>query len=66
MGSVDSPFLAINTVHHHVDQITETEPKLAEAAQFIKNIYMLMTLLERQTQLQRQQSYEKIYKRYSQ
>ena len=56
MGSVDSPFLAINTVHHHVDQITETEPKLAEAAQFIKNIYMLMTLLERQIQLQRQQS----------
>ena len=36
MGSVDSQFLAINTVHHHVDQITEKEPKLAEAAQFIK------------------------------
>ena len=36
MGSVDSPFLAINTVHHHVDQIIKTKPNLKEAAEFIK------------------------------
>ena len=36
MGSVDSPFLAINTVHHHLDQIIKTKPKLKQAAEFIK------------------------------
>ena len=39
MGSVDSPFLAINTVHHHLDQIIKTKPKLKQAAEFIK-IYL--------------------------
>ena len=36
MGSVDSPFLAINTVHHHLEQIMKTTPKLKQAAEFIK------------------------------
>ena len=36
MGSVDSPFLAINTVHHHLEQIIKTNPKLKQAAEFIK------------------------------
>ena len=36
MGSVNSPFLAINTVHHHLDKIIDTNPKLASAAEFIK------------------------------
>ena len=37
MGTVDSPFLAINTVHHHLDQTIKTNPKLKQAAEFIKN-----------------------------
>ena len=36
MGSVDSPFLAINTVHHHLDKMIKTNPKLKQAAEFIK------------------------------
>ena len=30
------PFLAINPVHHHLDQIIKTKPKLKQAAEFIK------------------------------
>ena len=37
MGSVDSPFLAINTVHHHLENVTKTHPKLSRAAKFIKD-----------------------------
>lgn len=36
MGSVDSPFLVINTVHYHLDQIIKTNPKLKQATEFIK------------------------------
>ncbi len=36
MGSVDSPFLAINTVHHHLDMIAKRYPDLKRAAIFIK------------------------------
>ena len=36
MGTVDSPFLAINTVHHHLEAVVKTRSKLAEAARFIK------------------------------
>jgi len=36
MGSVDSPFLAINTVHYHLDQIIKEQPHLKPAAEFIK------------------------------
>ena len=37
MGSVDSPFLAINTVHHHLGNVAKTHPELRKAAQFIKD-----------------------------
>ena len=37
MGTVDSPFLAINTVHYHLEQIIKTNPELTNAANFIKN-----------------------------
>ena len=37
MGKVDSPFLAINTVHYHYEQIIKTNPELTNAANFIKN-----------------------------
>ena len=36
MGTVDSPFLAINTVHHHLEEVVKTHPELAKAAKFIK------------------------------
>ena len=36
MGSVDSPFLAINTVHHHLEQMMKTNQKLKQAVEFIK------------------------------
>ena len=36
MGSVDTPFLANNTVHYHLDQIIKSNPKLKQAAEFIK------------------------------
>ena len=37
MGSVDSPFLAINTVRHHLANVAKTHPELRKAAQFIKD-----------------------------
>ena len=37
MGSVDSPFLAINTVHHHLDNIAKSHPRLRKAAKFTKD-----------------------------
>ena len=37
MGSVDSPFLAINTVHHHLDSVAKSHSKLKKAAKFIKD-----------------------------
>ena len=37
MGTVDSPFLAINTVHHHLQLTVKSNPELAKAAEFIKN-----------------------------
>ena len=45
MGTVDSPFLAINTVHHHLDQIIKTNPELTNAANFIKNYLYVDDLL---------------------
>ena len=36
MGLVDSPSLAINTVHHHLDPIIKINPRLKQAAEFIK------------------------------
>ena len=36
IGSVDTPFLAINTVHHHLEQMIKTNPNLKQAAEFIK------------------------------
>ena len=36
IGSTDSPFLAIYTVHHHLNQIIKKQPKLKQAAEFIK------------------------------
>ena len=36
MGSVDSPFLAINTIHYHLDLIIKEQPHLKQAAEFIK------------------------------
>ena len=41
MGSIDSPFLAINTVPYHLDQILKTTLTLKQAAEFIKrNLYV--------------------------
>ena len=37
MGTVDSPFLAINTVHYNLEKITKQNPELAKAAKFIKD-----------------------------
>lgn len=54
LGSVDFPFLVINTAHHHLDQIIKTNPKLKQAAAFIKTIYILMTSLDLRTQLKKQ------------
>ena len=36
MGTVDSPFLAINTVHYHLQEVIKSHPELAKAATFIK------------------------------
>ena len=36
MGTVDSPFLVINTVRHHLEEVVKTHPELAKAARFIK------------------------------
>ena len=36
MGTSDSPFLAIYTVHHHLNQIIKNQSKLKEAEEFIK------------------------------
>ena len=36
MGTVDSPFLAINTVHYHLDQIAKEHPRLITAAEFVR------------------------------
>lgn len=46
MGSSDSPFLAIYTVNHHLNQIIEKQPKHKQAKEFIKKYCMLMTSLE--------------------
>ena len=46
MGSVDIPFFAINTVHHHLDQIIRSEPKLKQLAAFIKNCFHVDNLIE--------------------
>ena len=40
MGSVDSPFLAINTVHHHLENVTKTHPNLAEQLNSSRIIFM--------------------------
>ena len=37
MGTTDSPFLAINTVHHHLDQIAEEYPELKNTTEFVKD-----------------------------
>ena len=46
MGSVDSPFLAINTVHHHLEHVSKTHPKLRRAAKFIKDHLCVDDLLQ--------------------
>ena len=45
MGSVDSPFLAINTVHHHLDKMIKTNPKLKQAGDFIKRYFYVDNLI---------------------
>jgi len=37
MGTVDSPYLAIATIHYHLDQISIKYPHLKETCQFIKD-----------------------------
>ena len=37
MGTTDSPYLSINTVHHNLDKIAEEGPSLERPCQFIKD-----------------------------
>ena len=45
MGTVDSPFLAINTVHHHLDEVVKFHPELKQAAELIKKYLYVDDLL---------------------
>ena len=36
MGTVDSPFLSISTIHYHLDKTAKEEPELKEACELIK------------------------------
>ena len=45
MGSVDSPFLAINIVHHHLNDVVKSHPNLKQAAEFIKKYLYVDDLL---------------------
>ena len=45
MGSTDSPFLAINTVHYHLEEVVKSHPNLKHAAEFIKKYLYVDDLL---------------------
>ena len=47
MASVDIPFLAINTIHHHhLENVAKTHPELQKTAKFIKDHLYVDGLLE--------------------
>lgn len=37
MGTTDSPFLSINTVHYHLDKVAKETPSLRMICQYIKD-----------------------------
>ena len=45
MGSTDSLFLAINTVHYHLEEVVKSHPNLKHAAEFIKKYLYVDDLL---------------------
>ena len=63
MGSIDSPFLEVITVHHHQDKIVETSPKLASAADFIKRYLYVDDLIGATDSIAETTKLKNIYKK---